>query len=193
MDILNVWLAIDENNLDFLKKYYQAGYFQMKDISGEPNMTLGYRAAKLGHYEIVKWLMENGVYFDQDSTFWAANKGYLKILKYLHKNNVMINGIDCSLQAVGNGHLHILKWLEKKKFPFCWMCCQQAAFDGHFEILKWLRKKNKPWYKTCPSAAYGGHLEILQWAKDNGCPLKKNKCLKITKNPKITEWLMRIE
>jgi hypothetical protein len=86
-----------------------------------------------------------------------------------------------------------LKWLEKNKFPFCWLCCGQAAYKGHFKILKWLRKHDKPWHKTCESAAYGGQLKILQWAKANGCPFEKNKCLKLTDDPKIIEWLMMIE
>ena len=100
----------------------------------------------------------------------AAQRGNIRLLKYLRENGCHWNEYTCS-HAARNGHLEVLKWARQNGCPWSEYTCFQAAENGHLEVLKWARENGCPWNEyTCFGAAENGHLEVLKWARKNGCP-----------------------
>ena len=108
---------------------------------------------------------------------YVASKGYLDVLKYLHRTaDVGLRGrcfwgTDTCVYAAGGGHLECLKYLHANGCPWTADACSSAARGGHLEVLKYLHANGCPWDKSvCYHAAGGGHLEVLKYLHDNGCP-----------------------
>ena len=144
---------------------------------------------KLGSLSGLKWVKEEKNYiFDKMTCAYAALGGHFELLKYIRNEGCYWNEWTCAFAAKG-GHLELLKWLreepegDKERSPWnrrknrCkWneWTCEYAAEGGYLEILKWARANGGcPWNKyICENAARaklagteGGHLELLKWAR----------------------------
>lgn len=157
----------------FKKRKVSASLLNLKDVLGRDILNvilkkldrLDWKMVWVAHNpEKAKDLKKSCTLFNE-----CAIKGYLKLLKWLHKNGCSSkNVVDF---AAENGHLKIVKWLSKKEFDWSNLTCCYAAYGGHLEVLKWLRNNGCPWDKwMCVYAARGGQLEILKWLRANGCP-----------------------
>ena len=73
--------------------------------------------------------------------------------------------------AAESGYIDILKYVLAHGCPFDELTCAMAARGGQLEILKFLRNElNCPWdYRTVFIAAAMGHLDVLKWTIANSC------------------------
>ncbi|ATZ81199.1 ankyrin repeat domain-containing protein [Bodo saltans virus] len=135
-----------------------------------------YIASKNGHLECLKYLHENGYYWDSWISTIAAENGHLECLKYAHENNCPWN-INTCMNAAYNGHLECLKYAHENGCPWNEYTCLNAAGNGHLECLKYAHENNCPWdLYTCINAVYDGYLDCLQYAHENGCPWNCDTC-----------------
>jgi hypothetical protein len=134
-----------------------------------------------GSLRLVQWgldnvVLENDLSLHTPACTYAADRGHLEILQFLHQHGFPWNTIVCENAAEG-GHLEVLQWLRANGCPWDGYTCSSAARSGHLEVLKWARSNDCPWDGwTCASAARYGHLEVLQWASANGCPWNVHTC-----------------
>ena len=68
-----------------------------------------------GHFEIVKFLYENGYPWSEDACLSAVNEGNLEILKYLRENNCPWNKDECIEYAKLHKRVAILEWINSPK------------------------------------------------------------------------------
>jgi hypothetical protein len=198
-------------------------------------------AAINGDLEMLKWCHDNGCVINSFAAENAARYGHLQILKYLIENNCEWNRYDILLEATKGGHIGILNYIMKLDQPVlhantyhCYLCldtehteccvanttvndehletirwayentycgyfmerydlCAVAAENGHLHTLKWLIRNGYVWNEnTCIEAAKSGHLHILRWAIYNGCTCNLGKCKIAAKEyPHILRWLKR--
>ena len=104
-------------------------------------------AAEQGYLEVVKWLHKNGCQATFRAMDYAAAKGYLEIVKWLHENRKE----GCTVWAMNwsaeNGHLEIIKWLHENRTEGCSSSAvEYAAENGHLFIVKWLFENHKECY-----------------------------------------------
>ena len=69
-----------------------------------------------GHMEIVKYLRQLGISWDEDTCAHAAVSGYLELLKWARLKKCPWNEDTCSLTAL-NEHLELLKWARANQCP----------------------------------------------------------------------------
>ena len=69
-----------------------------------------------GHMEIVKYLRQLGISWDEDTCAHAAVSGYLELLKWARLKKCPWNEDTCSLAAL-NEHLELLKWARANQCP----------------------------------------------------------------------------
>ena len=135
----------------------QLKWYDMSWTQKEYNIHIAQEAAFRGHFEVLKWLKENGCPFG-DACTPAATGGHLEILKWLkNEGGCNFNGRTCASAAKGG--------------PWGSSSCAMAAQEGHFEVLKWLKENGCPCTKDTFSHAAGrGNIEMLKWLKEIGCP-----------------------
>ena len=105
-----------------------------------------------------------------ESGRWAAERGYLTMVRYLHRRGLLDRVEYLCEAAARSGQLEELKRLRARRVPWDERTCSAAALGGHFDVLKWARKNKCPWDgSTCRSAAESEHFDILRWAYANGC------------------------
>jgi len=97
-------------------------------------------AAFFGHLDIL--------IRDYNSCIYAAEKGNLECLKYLHENGCPWNE-NCSKYASKYGHLEVLKYLHENGCLWNEDCCEYASSNGHLEVLKYLNDNGCPRSVTC--------------------------------------------
>jgi hypothetical protein len=101
---------------------------------------------------------------------WAAQNGYLLILKYAHENNYIWDEWTCA-HAAEYGHLDCLKYSHENGCPWNRWTCKWAAECGSLECLKYANKNGCDWdQKTMESAIRGEHYICFNYAFDNNCP-----------------------
>ena len=144
---------------------------------GGGSRTLAWVAARCGHEELVRWLIqEQGFAMDWTVMISAAVGGNLELVKWLRGEGCDWSETTC-MRAAEAGRLGVLKWLRANGCPWNARTCDLAAQFGHLETLRWAHENGCPWSgETCYNAAYGGHLEILQWLRANGCPWHRDAC-----------------
>ena len=127
-----------------------------------------------GNLEMVKYCVANQCPIDTSACAYAAGKGHLEVLKYLHEEAKAPWDEYTAYLAASNGHLHILEYLVERKYDqFDVDACRGAAMEGQLDCLKYLRETAKaPWDLM---AVYFAHEysrpECLQYLLDNNCPL----------------------
>ena len=148
-----VLLAAEKGNLSALKFFKE----QNVDINviGPARQNALHRAC-MGTRDMytIKWLVDQGF-----SVFhWAAEMGYLSLLKYFKEINVDITGTGhlgrnaLHKACIGKGDIDTIKWLVDQGFS-----PEDKASDGHNAIL---------------FAAQNGHLSVLKFFKEINVDIK---------------------
>ena len=76
-----------------------------------------------------------------------------------------------SIFAAEKGNIYLLKYLHENGCPWNVYTCHGASKNGHLDCLKYAHENNYPWDKdTCSYAALNNHLDCLEYATQNGCP-----------------------
>lgn len=104
---------------------------------------------------------------------FAAEKGSIDILKWLHRNGYIknINTKQGIIYAVINGHLTTAQWLYRKGYSTpSSQAVSYAARIGRVDIIRWLLSVMDD--KSCGTdvmdyAALNGHLETIKWLSAN--------------------------
>jgi hypothetical protein len=130
---------------------------------------------------------------------YAASKGYLPLLRAVHK---MLEkplwtkkGLTCvkyaeagatkrinwdfplSRIAAIHGQLQVLQFLHEDGYPLDVIICYWAAKGGNWRCLQYAHEHGFVWEATtCSIAADGGHLDCLQYAHEHGCPWNAGTC-----------------
>ena len=135
------------------------------------NTNMAYAAARLGHLELVTWLIqERGFPMTQTVMANAAWSGNLELVQGLQREGCAWDWMACS-NAVDQGHVELLRWARENGYDRKWDMCSHAASGGRLEILQWLRAEGCPWdHNVCIYANHHGHVGVLRWARENGCP-----------------------
>jgi hypothetical protein len=155
-------------------------------------------AAAGGSVDMLRWLKQKGVAFDEKTSEAAARKAHnlhvlaylveegcslhvhicdvaadkadLELLQWLHSRGCVL-GVTTAAAAAEAGALHVLEWLQQQGAPFNALAVERAAKWGRLHICQWLRAAQCEWDEdACTAAARWGHLETLRWLFDNGCP-----------------------
>jgi hypothetical protein len=78
---------------------------------------------------------------DKHSWYWAAYKGHLEVVEWLHKNRKEGCPTWAMEFAARYGHLKVVEFLHKNRKEGCTTRAMNlAAANGHLDIVEYLRK-----------------------------------------------------
>lgn len=189
--------AIDEDQLETLIWLERVG-----DL--ENDEYLCNNAAAKGNLRILKFLCENGYYYDEITCAEAASN--LECLKYLRElgcpwdikttqNAIELGNLDSLKYAIENGcpcsgftyrqscrYIEIMIYLHQSGFPFTDMECGNSVYYRNVETLKYAHEHGCSWnrsitYYACLHRFYGCFIYAIQ----NGCDWDREKCSDILK------------
>ena len=155
-----------------------------------------------GDLDSLRWAWTNGYYFDLDAyKTWAANDGFLEVLKWLvDEMRVQLND-EIALAAARHGRLEILKWIRSRQnleaATWCYDMITAAAQSGSIETLEYLRDTGAQWHHNAwTKAANSGKLHVLKWLSEKGCPAGETREDLIAAaygNRQIVKWLRSLD
>jgi hypothetical protein len=155
--------AINGGQLEVLK------YIIKNNIGKVSYEDIGY-IVEYGHFTLIKWLWDEGICANNESTKAAAKNGHLNILKWLLMMGVELDQNGIELAAI-NGHLKTTKWIyytlnkAPKDRGFT-----GAAFHEKLDVLKWLYKNISHFEDTDPIrwASSNIRFDTLEWLWEKG-------------------------
>lgn len=126
----------------------------------------------------------------------AALGGDIRILEFLLAEGYKWGGSVCAY-AAGRGHLEALKWLHVKGCKwevdfFEANACVRAALENRLECLEFAHEHGCSWCgSTLRAAAQGGSLECFIYAAEQGCDWFEDTCTKAAQcgNINILQWI----
>lgn len=117
--------------------------FPGKKSSTIDNYKDGDMAATNGYLTLIK---AKSLTFSIKAMDFAAYKGYLEVVKYLHENRKE----GCSVWAINvaarEGHLEVVKYLHENGKECTTYAMNWAAFQGQLEIVKYLREGRRMYH-----------------------------------------------
>jgi hypothetical protein len=120
--------------------------------------------------KILKWTVEIGCPYDEETCLWAALYGNLESLKWLRS-------IGCPWNSTAYHYctnLSVAKYLKENGCQMDEKFSTTNADANSLEILKWARANGCPWNEETFSAAAGsGSMKVVKWLGGNGCPTDK--------------------
>jgi len=127
-------------------------------------------AARVGRIDVLEWLREKKCPWDDNVWVKAVMSGDVKVLECLRRLHCpQHRAPHACATAAAKGFLDVLKWLHRKKFRWDASVCSSAALWGHFDVLKWASERGCPIEgTTVHNAARRNNIEMLQWLYDRG-------------------------
>lgn len=175
----------------FLNYIIENSIFSRANLCNKKNLCT--KTVEYGNVDFLKFVVEKGFPFDENTTATAVKKGYFNILIYLIEKGCSYDKRICSF-AAAEGNLNILRWACENGYPLDKSVCKYAAKNGHLECLVLARQYNCPWDSfVCDNASSGGHLNILRWAVENNCDFVPESCLKEAKTNNHIDIVSYIE
>ncbi len=121
MNIKELLFAAKNGDLEKLESLLESGNLDV-DAANEYGITALFHAAKEGHYEIVKFLIDNGAEVglgdrsETNALMNAARNGHYEIVKFLLKSGAEVNfaskdNMTALAYAIENGHSAVVKLL----------------------------------------------------------------------------------
>jgi hypothetical protein len=123
-------------------------------------------AAEKGNLKILKWLYQQGMVMDVNTANYAAAFGHLDILNWLTSLDPPVYPDSRGANATASrGFIFILEWLKDNRIYPSLAGLDNAALKGHPNTVKWIVQHLNiiPTAEIANSAAKNGHLEILNW------------------------------
>jgi ankyrin repeat protein len=113
---------------------------------------------------------------------YAAENGYLEVVKYLHDDikdiSVNTSGYNAVKWASYYGHLEVVKYLHQNGADITAennFAVRLAAYRGHLEVVKYLHQNGANIIDrnnyTIRWAAGNGHLKVVKYLRDNGADI----------------------
>lgn len=139
--------------------------------------------------------------FSEKSWLFAAEKGFVPVLKYLQEKTNPGCTSESISWAANNGHLDAVMYLHEN----CKQCSayyqmvgpnaiDMASKNGHLPIVEYLTQKKYPCTTAAmDNAAEKGHLHILKFLRKHrkeGCTFIALKMALEKKRDEIVEWLI---
>jgi len=123
--------AANNGKLEVLKWGQGSGYELDTMLEKEGIADL----ARNRHLEVVKYLRQLGISWDERICTFAATYGHLELLIWARVNQCQWDEDTCAGAAV-NGHLELLKWARANQCQWDEEICSYAAAHDHLELLK---------------------------------------------------------
>jgi Ankyrin repeats (3 copies) len=122
-----------------------------------------YYAARGGHMEIVKLMIEKGVTDFNSGMRNAAEGGHMEIVKFLIEKGA--TGFSGAMAyAAKGGHMEIVKFMIEKGARDFDFTMRFAAKGGYMEIVKFMIEKGATnFVLAMENAAEAGHMEIVNY------------------------------
>ncbi|GFH53320.1 hypothetical protein CTEN210_09796 [Chaetoceros tenuissimus] len=131
--------------------------------------------------EVLKWLHEHNIPWNEKTCATAAGKGNLIALKYARLNGCPWNA-ECLEKAVNSCNLEVVEFCLQNGCPIgnrdiCSIAIRDKDHDRALKMLKVLREFSVPWSsKTCSVAASVGNFTALKWCVSHGCGWDRKRC-----------------
>ena len=169
-------VAAKGGHLKVLQWGFETKYFHF----GKPTVE---GAAGPGHLDIVKWLVEGdpSCEWEVKAMYLAARGGHIEVMKFLLEKHIdpltLLMDPRIMNEAAGGGHIEVMKWLKARAGPSVQLIpemCYQAAWNGRVDMLDWLKSEGcslTTGDSLLTSAATGGQLATLKWLREQqGAP-----------------------
>ncbi|GFH53312.1 hypothetical protein CTEN210_09788 [Chaetoceros tenuissimus] len=133
-------------------------------------------------FEVLQWLHQHGVPWDEKTCVVSASVGNLKALKYARVNGCPWNE-ECLEKAIHTRDLELVEYCLENGCPMgtfdsCRLAMYDKDHDRALRMLKLLRRFSVPWSNlTCSIAAGKGNFEALKWAVFQGCSWSRQECV----------------
>ncbi|GLC70512.1 hypothetical protein PLESTF_000994200 [Pleodorina starrii] len=112
---------------------------------------------------------------DQFDVTFAASRGHLAVLQYLHASGLPVNTRSAAEEAARAGHLPVVAWavedLGVAPAAGAASLLDCAATSGNLELMAWLHVRG--WAmgpRAIPNGAESGCEDALEWLVERGCP-----------------------
>lgn len=139
------------------------------------------KALKVGDLRLFKYLYKyrGRIYNTYDKALiYAAKKGHLDIVEYLHDNGSYISN-DAMINAATYGHLDIVIYLYNKIFNF--------EGNEYPQVVKYLYRDLQ---YSIRNAAENGHFDIVKFLVEKG-GLVEDNAIKYAKTKEIRDYLIK--
>ncbi|GFH53330.1 hypothetical protein CTEN210_09806 [Chaetoceros tenuissimus] len=132
--------------------------------------------------EMLQWLHEHNVSWNEKTCSVLAEKGNLKALKYVRSNSCAWNE-QCVIGAIKSRNDDILNYCLENRCPMgnsdvCRFAMDDPDQDRALRKLKFLRSKGCPWdgQKCAYNAARHGNIKALKWMRAQGVVFEEETC-----------------
>lgn len=197
IDINNNICNIDNNNY-----YYNNNNNNDKYRNVEYQSTYGiggHNAALNGHFDLLKYVIENGYKNVYKICSGAAKGGHLEIFEWAIEKNYFFNLKLIFEEAMPYGHFEIIKSLcnffSTINIRPNTIVGNIAAKKGYFDILKYMYETRMitPTCTDFSGAAEGGHMNILEYLLSINCPIDSYACAMAASSGHfdILKWLRK--
>jgi hypothetical protein len=130
-------------------------------------------AAQVGHIAVLSYLRCEGCVWDEDTCSAAAQSGHLKALQLMRDHGCAWSAESICGDAAQSGSIECLRYLQQQGAPFNAETMWRAAGEGHLAMCQFLHAAGCEWNEVaCHTAASSGHTSTLRFLRDNGCPWK---------------------
>jgi hypothetical protein len=156
----------------------------LRDENVQWNSSTAASLAESGNMIGLKLCIYHGCPVDVSVTAAAAKGGHFEILKWLVEKKECPIYKDTMAGAAISGNLAIIVWLREKYCPWDEAVTLNAARGGHVEMLKWLVDANCPLdtYDICDNCA---NVETLVWARSRGWKWTDELCVIAAKYSRV--------
>eukprot|EP00797_Seminavis_robusta_P011460 Sro1869_g302640.1 ankyrin repeat protein (303) ;mRNA; f:7109-8123 len=119
------------------------------------------KAARAGSIDVMRWALQMGFTWDENTCATAAGCGYLEMVRWLHHNGCPWDASTCTEAAAG-GHLEVIKYAHDNGCPWNSMTYSNAAENCNFEVIRYAHENGCPRdAETCNKAASAGNLKLV--------------------------------
>ncbi|KAH9190577.1 hypothetical protein AeNC1_007447 [Aphanomyces euteiches] len=154
-------------------------------------------AARHGHIQILRHLLDKGHMCSCRALDWAATNGHIEVVHFLNELYPQEGGAstDAMDGAATNGHLDIVHFLHDNRQEGCTVAALNlAARHGHFQVVEFLHFHRQEGGTTAAmdSAAKYGHLDIVKFLhahRNEGCTTKAMDGAIINGHAQVVQFL----
>lgn len=176
-------------NLDIIKLFFN---YNIKIDDATMNQSLN-MAAKKGHLEMVKLLIEKDACISKTTLWYGAKNGHLEIVKYLIENEE-IDMEDAFVEAIENGHLDVVSFLIEKGVDI-YADDNSALLAGvigeRLEIIKLLISKGASAKKTLKLAIIWDKIKVVKFLiEENISSISSKIIIHNLYDNEITDYLL---
>ena len=208
IDKLMVWSAhgvhtyLEREVYWFRRQLVRYGYLELllSNTDGEKAVvTKLIHHGKSKHLHMIKWIAENDFeHFDSITiSKYAAKRGHLDILKYIHSLGLPLIE-DVYVQGAKGGHIEIFMWVKDLGYKISNYVTLYVAIDnGHTKFLNWylnntdLSEVYQYQYYLYTLVCYKNNFDMFKILINHGFNFDKRDCLLVVvQGSEIHTWIL---